>query len=159
MKNQQWRSEWQNGSGMPARRQMATEKTVTTTRAQHHGGHPTGPVLEASRGILPGWPMRMSLAHSSVAVWPPSPGDDSQVGSLEDGEHVWRAAGSRKNDRADVRYRDASRLAALDLPSLHGHSVKLHKSATRKRHDIAMRTTRQSGFGSVSVAHSLLAQQ
>lgn len=65
MKNQQWRSEWQNGSGMPARRQMATEKTVTTTRAQHHGGHPTGPVLEASRGILPGWPMSMSLAHSS----------------------------------------------------------------------------------------------
>ena len=97
---------------------MATEKTVTTTRAQHHGGHPTGPVLEASRGILPGWPMSMSLAHSSVAVWPPSPGDDSQVGSLEDGEHVWRAAGSRKNDRADV-YRDASRLAALDLPQFH----------------------------------------
>jgi len=48
---------------------METEKTVSYDHATLIiiRGYPTGPVLEPSRGMLPGWRMSVSLA---VADWP-----------------------------------------------------------------------------------------
>ena len=84
-------AKWQRDAGQNGR--WWTEKTVATTRSQHHGRQPTGPLLEHSRGTLLDWRMNMSLAqvargfgHGSHMVHP----EMDNLVLEEDGEHVWR---------------------------------------------------------------------